>query len=81
MALYVVVAVALLGSCWAAPPGVSDLVNYDVDTDTWDLNSYGQTYDYDDLDEEAGNAGISVSVTQWLETKQFLSKSRKQVKL
>lgn len=81
MALYVVVAVALHGSCWAAPPGVSDLVNYDVDSDTWDLNSYGQTYDYDDLDEEAGNARISVSVTQWLESKQFLSKSRRQLKL
>lgn len=62
MALYVVVAVALLGSCWAAPPVDSDLENYDVDSDTWDLISYGETYEYDDLDEEAGNAGISVSV-------------------
>ncbi|KAI7795052.1 opticin [Triplophysa rosa] len=29
-----------------------DLENYDVDSDTWDLNTYGETYDYDDLDEE-----------------------------
>ncbi|KAB5536954.1 hypothetical protein PHYPO_G00113250 [Pangasianodon hypophthalmus] len=62
MALYVVVAVALLGSCWAAPPVDSDPVNYDVDSDTWDLNTYGETYDYDDLDEEVGNAGISIEV-------------------
>ncbi|XP_060766179.1 opticin [Neoarius graeffei] len=52
MALYVMVAVALLGSCWAAPPVDSDPVNYDVDSETWDLNNYGETYDYDDLDEE-----------------------------
>lgn len=62
MALYVVVAVALLGSCWAAPPVDSDLLNYDEDSDTWDLNSYGETYDYDVLDEEVENAGIVVSV-------------------
>ncbi|TST85789.1 Epiphycan [Bagarius yarrelli] len=60
MALYAVVAVALFGSCWAAPPVDSDQVNYDVDVDTWDLNTYGETYDYDDLDEEVDNARISV---------------------
>ncbi|KAK2821342.1 hypothetical protein Q7C36_020685 [Tachysurus vachellii] len=62
MAVYVVLAVALLGSCWAAPPTDSDLVNYDVDADTWDLNTYGETYDYDDLEEDADNAGISFEV-------------------
>ncbi|KAM9444121.1 opticin [Clarias gariepinus] len=62
MALYVVVAVALLGSCWAAPPVDSDLLNYDEDSDTWDLNSYGETYDYDVLDEEVENAGIVIEV-------------------
>lgn len=62
MALYVMVAVALLGSCWAAPPVDSDPVNYDVDSEMWDLNNYGETYDYDDLDEEVENAGILVSV-------------------
>ncbi|KAF5891460.1 epiphycan-like, partial [Clarias magur] len=58
MALYVAVAVALLGSCWAAPPVDSDLLNYDEDSDTWDLNSY----DYDVLDEEVENAGIVIEV-------------------
>ncbi|XP_047005528.1 opticin [Ictalurus punctatus] len=62
MALYVVVAVALLGSCWAAPPVDSDPANYDVDLDMWDLNDYGETYEYEDLDEEVGNAGISFEV-------------------
>ncbi|KAK3512866.1 hypothetical protein QTP70_028938 [Hemibagrus guttatus] len=62
MAVYVVLAVALLGSCWAAPPVDSDLMNYDVDADTWDLNTYGETYDYDDLDEEVDNGGISFEV-------------------
>lgn len=62
MALYLVLALALLGSCWAAPPVDSDLLNYDVDADTWDLNTYGETYDYDDLEEEVDNAGILVSV-------------------
>ncbi|KAI5093566.1 opticin precursor [Silurus meridionalis] len=62
MALYVVIAVALLGSCWAAPPVDTDLVNYDVDSDTWDLNSYGESYEYDDLDEEIANAGFSIEV-------------------
>lgn len=62
MAPYVVVAVALLGSCWAAPPIDSDLVNHDVDSETSDLNNYRETYDYDDLDEKVENAGISVSV-------------------
>lgn len=58
MALHLpVLAVALLGSCWAAPPldsdpAAFDLENYDVDSDTWDLNTYGETYDYDDLNEE-----------------------------
>ncbi|KAI4894976.1 hypothetical protein NFI96_028739 [Prochilodus magdalenae] len=52
-----VLALALLGSCWGAPPVNSDpatyeLENYDEDSDTWDLNSYGETLEYDDLDQE-----------------------------
>ncbi|XP_051528699.1 opticin [Myxocyprinus asiaticus] len=40
--------------------------NYDVDSDTWDLNSYGETYDYDDLDEEieVGTLAPPPAVTQ-----------------
>lgn len=54
MVLYeAAVAVALLGSCWGAPPVDSDPAaykqeNYDVDSDSWDLNSYGETLEYDD---------------------------------
>lgn len=43
----------LVGFSVGAPPVDSaayDLENYDVDA--WDLNTYGETYDYDDLDEE-----------------------------
>lgn len=45
----------LVGFSVSAPPVDSaayDPENYDVDSDTWDLNTYGETYDYDDLDEE-----------------------------
>lgn len=75
MALYLVLAVSLLGSCWAAPPVDSDLGNYDVDSDTWDLNTYGEAFDYDDLEEDIGNAGILVSVYN---SCNFLNKNRRQ---
>ncbi|XP_055040590.2 opticin [Misgurnus anguillicaudatus] len=45
----------MMGFSQSAPPVESDpygLENYDVDADTWDLNTYGETYIYDDLDEE-----------------------------
>lgn len=49
--------VSLVGFGVSAPPVDSDtaaydLESYDVDSDAWDLNTYGETYDYDDLDEE-----------------------------
>ncbi|XP_035244507.1 opticin [Anguilla anguilla] len=61
MALFLrlVSALAVLSSCLCAPPGVPDvdtfdLENYDLNGETdWeniDLNNYGETYDYDDLD-------------------------------
>lgn len=56
MALYrTFLVLTLMGFGQSAPPVESDpyaLENYDVDADTWDLNTYGETYDYDDLDEE-----------------------------
>ncbi|XP_062842906.1 opticin [Trichomycterus rosablanca] len=59
MALHVAVALVLLSTCWGAPPGSQnqtkfDTESYDVDVDVnaWDLNSYGETYGYDVLDEE-----------------------------
>ncbi|XP_017550088.1 opticin [Pygocentrus nattereri] len=72
MALYIaVLAAALLGSCWGAPPldtdpAAYDLENYDEDSDTWDLNSYGEAFDYDDLDEkiEVGTVAPPPAVTQ-----------------
>ncbi|KAL6464535.1 hypothetical protein MHYP_G00268520 [Metynnis hypsauchen] len=72
MALYIaVLVVALLGSCWGAPPldsdpAAYDLENYDEDLETWDLNSYGETFDYDDLDEkiEVGTVAPPPAVTQ-----------------
>ncbi|XP_051531513.1 opticin-like [Myxocyprinus asiaticus] len=55
----------------SAPPVESDLAgygleNYDVYSNTWDLDSYGETYDYDDLDEEieVGTLAPPPSVTQ-----------------
>ncbi|KAG9352788.1 hypothetical protein JZ751_017364 [Albula glossodonta] len=57
--LALALAVNLLGSCLCAPPGLLDvetfdLENYDLNGETdWenlDLNNYGDTYDYDDLD-------------------------------
>ncbi|XP_061076645.1 opticin [Conger conger] len=62
MALFLrlVLALSLLSSNRAAPPRVLDvdtfdLENYDLDGETdWeniDLNNYGETYDYDDLDQ------------------------------
>ncbi|XP_026884359.2 opticin isoform X1 [Electrophorus electricus] len=68
MALHAaVLTVALLGSYCGAPPvdpSSYDLKNYDVDSDTWD--SYGELYDYDDLDEEieVGTLAPPPSVTQ-----------------
>ncbi|XP_076860012.1 opticin [Brachyhypopomus gauderio] len=72
MALHVaIMAVALLGSCSGAPPVDSDpaaydLENFDVDSVTWDLNSYGEIYEYDDLDEEieVGTLAPPPAVTQ-----------------
>ncbi|XP_051958011.1 opticin [Xyrauchen texanus] len=58
MALYdTLIVLTLMGFSLSAPPvemdpAVYGMENYDVDSDTWDLNSYGETYDYDDLDEE-----------------------------
>lgn len=64
---YLMVALALvlvfLGLCpgLAAPPGepddgVFDMENYDLNSETeWenlDINIYGDSYDYDDLDQE-----------------------------
>lgn len=45
-----------MGFSLSAPPVVLgpaayDLENYD-DSDTWDLNTYGETDDFDDMDEE-----------------------------
>ncbi|XP_043107500.1 opticin [Puntigrus tetrazona] len=56
MALYLVW--TLMGFSLSAPPvtfvpAAYDLDNYD-DPNTWDINTYGLTYDYDDLDEEVG---------------------------
>lgn len=43
----------LLGFSLSAPPTDLDSFNpnYD-DLNTWDLNPFGMTYDYDDVDEE-----------------------------
>ncbi|KAJ8400183.1 hypothetical protein AAFF_G00398770 [Aldrovandia affinis] len=62
MAPFLTLALALnmLGSCLSAPPGVLDvdtfdLENYDINGETdWEnihLNNYGDSYDYDDLDQ------------------------------
>ncbi|XP_056591199.1 opticin [Triplophysa dalaica] len=57
----------LVGFSVSAPPVDSaayDPENYDVDSDTWDLNTYGETYDYDDLDEEIVVGTLAPPVTQ-----------------
>ncbi|KAK9966526.1 hypothetical protein ABG768_003633 [Culter alburnus] len=65
MALYLVW--TLLGFSLSAPPTDLDSEafspNYD-DLNTWDLNPYGMTYDYDDLDEEVGTLAPPPAVTQ-----------------
>ncbi len=55
-----------MGSSLSAPavtlgPATYDLENYD-DSNTWDLNAYGLTYDYDDLDEEVRKDFNSLSI-------------------
>ncbi|KAF4107523.1 opticin isoform X2 [Onychostoma macrolepis] len=66
MALYLVW--TLMGFSLSAPPvtlgpASYDLENYD-DSNTWDLNTYGLTYDYDDLDEEVGRLTPPPAVTK-----------------
>uniref|UniRef100_A0A8C2GNH7 Opticin n=1 Tax=Cyprinus carpio TaxID=7962 RepID=A0A8C2GNH7_CYPCA len=61
MALYLVW--TLMGFSLSAPPvtsgpGPYDLDNYD-DSDTWNLNTYGETYDYEGLDEEV-RGGVKI---------------------
>ncbi|XP_018933575.1 epiphycan-like isoform X2 [Cyprinus carpio] len=66
MALYLVW--TLMGFSLSAPPvtsgpGPYDLDNYD-DSDTWNLNTYGETYDYEGLDEEVWTLAPPPAVTQ-----------------
>ncbi|KAK2874291.1 hypothetical protein Q8A67_021444 [Cirrhinus molitorella] len=58
----------LMGFSLSAPPvdldpAAYDLENYD-DTNTLDLNTYGDPYDYDDPDEEVGTLAPPPAVTQ-----------------
>uniref|UniRef100_A0A8C2AEX6 Epiphycan-like n=1 Tax=Cyprinus carpio TaxID=7962 RepID=A0A8C2AEX6_CYPCA len=57
-----------MGFSLSAPPVVLgpaayDLENYD-DSDTWDLNTYGETDDFNDMDEEVGTLARPPAVTQ-----------------
>uniref|UniRef100_A0A8C1LYS7 Epiphycan-like n=1 Tax=Cyprinus carpio TaxID=7962 RepID=A0A8C1LYS7_CYPCA len=66
MALYLVW--TIMGFSLSAPPVVLgptayDLENYD-DSDTWDLNTYGETDDFNDMDEEVGTLAPPPAVTQ-----------------
>lgn len=69
MALYLVW--TLMGFSLCAPPVDLDLAAYDLenydDSNTWELNTYGNTYHYDDLPEEvSGGFRSFVSVSSFV---------------